>query len=85
MANSFRMRRHSADHDDHCLVTAGGRNWRITAVSRLGVLSLSQLDQPENRTLLDTSAIDFDAYCAEAAAWLAPDLAISNAVGGARG
>ncbi|GJE77760.1 hypothetical protein [Methylorubrum suomiense] len=79
MAEHLRMRRHSADHDDHCLITAYGMNWRITGVSRTGVLSLGQLERPENRIRLDTSAVDFGSYCAEAAAWLAPDLAISNA------
>ncbi|MBK3406254.1 hypothetical protein H0176_23715 [Methylorubrum populi] len=81
MGSSLRRRRYSADHDDHCLITAHGLNWRITGMIRGSVLALSELDRPENGALLDISAVNFETYCAEAAAWLAPDLLISNAGG----
>ncbi|MRI57378.1 hypothetical protein D8770_26095 [Methylobacterium sp. DB1607] len=84
MGNPLRQRRYSVDHDDHCLITAHGLNWRITGVIRGTVLALSELDRPGNGALLDISEVNFETYCAEAAAWLAPDLLISTA-GGARG
>lgn len=73
-----RLRRHSPNHDDHCLVTFEGRTWRIVRMRGLGRISLASLDG-RVQTGLDLSRADLGAYCATAADWLRPDLGIDNA------
>ena len=76
--NHPRIRRHSAQHDDHCLLTAGGQNWRIVRMLGLGHIELRSLDGVIG-AVLSLSHADLDTYCAWAAIWLAPDLSIDNA------
>ncbi|ACL59096.1 hypothetical protein [Methylobacterium nodulans] len=76
--HSPRTRRHSAQHDDHCVLTFDGINWRIAKMCGLDRIVLISLDG-QNMTLFDLSAADLPVYCAMAAAWLEPDMAIDNA------
>lgn len=70
--------RHSPDHDDQCVLTAGGANWRITRMEGLHAIFLDRLDGP-GTAVLDLSRADLDAYTARAADWLRPALEIANA------
>ncbi|MGY2048857.1 hypothetical protein [Methylobacterium sp. JK268] len=77
-ARSPRQRRHTAQHDDHCLVTFGGINWRIVGMRGLAAIDLVSLDGTV-RSSLSLADTDLTACCDMTVARLAPDMAIDNA------
>lgn len=74
-----RLRRHTADHDDHCTLTFHGVNWRIRQMHGLGRIAIEALAPDAGWALLDLSQADLDAYTDRAADWLRPDMKIANA------
>lgn len=58
------------NHNWHCLITAGGIDWRIVGCSknRIFVRSWIPTTSPVIVTI-DTTNMDWDAYCTTAARW----------------
>lgn len=66
----------SEQHNHHCIITAGGRDWRIkwAEPGRLYLESLhlsqwSRFIDLHDYVVLDISAVDWPSYCATAAEW----------------
>lgn len=56
-------------HNDHCLITFMGENWRILSVTPGPIMLLRSLDNGKS-AIMDGRNVDWLSYVNQAASWL---------------